>query len=118
VLFVPRNDFRSCCLEHPEVSLKVLLVMGARLRRLVGIIDELPFTRLRHRLIAWLLREAQARGSPTPLGIVFEPGMNHQEIAAYIGTVRELVSRNMAGLQAQGTIRVQGREITLLDREG
>ena len=118
VLFVSRNDFRACCLEHPEVSLKVLQVVGARLRRLVGIIEELSFTTLRHRLIAWLLREAQAQGRPTPLGIVFEPGMSHQEIAAHIGTVRELVSRNMARLQAQGMIRVQGREITILDREG
>jgi cAMP-binding proteins - catabolite gene activator and regulatory subunit of cAMP-dependent protein kinases len=65
-----------------------------------------------------VLREAQAQGRPTPLGIVFEPGMSHQEIAAHVGTVRGLVSRNMAYLQAQGMIRMQGREITILDREG
>ena len=88
------------------------------MRRLVGIIEELSFTTLRQRLITWLLREAQAQGRPTPLGTAFEPGMSHQEIAAHIGTVRELVSRNMARLQAQGLIRVQGHEITILDREG
>ncbi len=118
LLFVSRSDFRACCLEHPEVALKVLQVVGVRLRRLVGIIEELSFTTLRHRLIAWLLREAQAHGRATPEGTVFELGISHQELAAHIGTVRELVSRNMARLQSQGLIRAQGREITILDREG
>ena len=68
LLFVSRNDFRTCCLEHPEVSLKVLQVVGMRLRRLVGIIEELSFTTLRLRLIAWLIREAQAQGRTTSRG--------------------------------------------------
>jgi CRP/FNR family transcriptional regulator len=118
LLFVSRDDFRTCCLEHREVALKVLQVVGARLRRLVGIIEELSFTTLRHRLIAWLLREAEAHGRSTPEGTVFELGMTHQELAAHIGTVRELVSRNLARLQAQGFIHTQGREITIMDREG
>jgi CRP/FNR family transcriptional regulator len=117
ILFLSRNDFRACCLEHPEVGLKVLQVVGARLRRLVGIIEELSFTTLRHRLIAWLLREAETHGRPTSAGTTFELGMTHQELAAHIGTVRELVSRNLARLQAQGLIHVQGREITIRDRE-
>jgi CRP/FNR family transcriptional regulator, cyclic AMP receptor protein len=100
------------------VSLKVLQVVGSRLRRLVGIIEELSFTTLRHRLISWLLREAEAHGRPVGKGTVFELGMTHQELAAHIGTVRELVSRNLARLQAQGLIHTQGREITILDREG
>lgn len=118
LVFVSRNDFRACCLEYPEVALKVLQVVGARLRRLVGIIEELSFTTVRHRLIAWLLREAQVRGRAKQGGTIFELNISHQELATHIGTVRELVSRNMARLQAQGLIQVQGREITILDREG
>jgi len=41
LLFISRNDFRALCLEHPEVALKVLRMVGLRLRRLVGIIEEL-----------------------------------------------------------------------------
>jgi CRP/FNR family transcriptional regulator len=111
LLFVSRNDFRTCCLQHPEVSLKVLQIVGARLRRLVGIIEELSFTTLRHRLITWLLREAQAQGRKTAEGTVLELRISHQEIAAHIGTVRELVSRIMARLQAQGLIQVQGARL-------
>src|SRR5271157_5354211 len=44
LLFVSRPDFQNLCLSHPQVALKVLSVVGARLRRLVGIIEELSFT--------------------------------------------------------------------------
>ncbi|MBZ5606590.1 MAG: Crp/Fnr family transcriptional regulator, partial [Acidobacteriia bacterium] len=90
---------------------------GARLRRLVGIIEELSFTTVRHRLISWLLRQANVGGHPTDRGLTFTVQASHQELAAQIGTVRELVSRNLARLQAQGLIEVSGREITIIDRE-
>ena len=50
LLFVSKQDFQALCLAHPQVPLKVLRVVGARLRRLVGIIEELSFTTVRHRL--------------------------------------------------------------------
>ncbi len=118
LVFVSRADFRAICLEHPEVALKVLQVVGGRLRRLVGIIEELSFTTVRHRLISWLLRQAKTEGRPTPRGPAFSLGASHQELAAQIGTVRELVSRNMARLQAQGFIGISGREVVILDLEG
>lgn len=118
LLFISRTDFRAMCLEHPEVSLKVLQVVGARLRRLVGIIEELSFTTVRHRLISRLLRQAKAEARTTDRGPVFSLDASHQELAAQIGTVRELVSRNMSRLQAQGFIEVSGHEVTILDSEG
>jgi CRP/FNR family transcriptional regulator len=39
-------------------------------------------------------------------------------MATRVGTVRELVSRNMSRLQAQGLIQVQGHEVTILDQDG
>ena len=118
VLFVSRTDLRAICLEKPEVSLKLLQVVGARLRRLVGIIEELSFATVRHRLISWLLRQASAEGRLTERGMVFSLNASHQELAAQIGTVRELVSRNLARLEAQSFIEMNGRQITILDREG
>ena len=113
LLFISRADLRAICLENPEVGLKMLQVVGARLRRLVGIIEELSFTTVRHRLISLLMRQARAEGKNT-----FLLAGNQQELAAQIGTVRELVSRNLARLQAQGFIEVNGREITITDPEG
>ncbi len=118
VLFVARADLRALCLEKPEVALKLLQVVGARLRRLVGIIEELSFSTVRHRLISWLLRQAKAEGRPTSRGTALSLTLSHQELAAQIGTVRELVSRNLTRLQAQDFIEVSGREITILDQEG
>lgn len=118
VLFVSRTHFRALCLEHPEVALKVLQLVGARLRRLVGIIEELSFSTVRHRLISWLLKQADTEGRPTSRGRAFTLGITHQELATRIGTVRELVSRNTARLQSQGFIQINGQEITILDREG
>ena len=118
LLFVSRDDFRAICLEHPEIALKVLQVVGGRLRRLVGIIEELSFTTVRHRLISWILRRAKADGRPTDRGVAISLGATHQELASQIGTVRELVSRNIARLQAQEFIEVHGQELTILDAEG
>jgi CRP/FNR family transcriptional regulator len=113
LLFIGRQNFRALCLENPEIALKVLQVVGVRLRRLVGIIEELSFTTVRHRLISWILREARhERGNRFTLEV------SHQEIAAQIGTVRELVSRNLLRLQAQELIAIRGHEIAILNRDG
>jgi CRP-like cAMP-binding protein len=65
LLFVSKQDFHGLCLAHPQVALKVLRVVGTRLRRLVGIIEELSFTTVRHRLASFLLRLAQKDGKRT-----------------------------------------------------
>ena len=118
VLFLSRKEFRAFCTEHPEVLWKVLEVVGGRLRRLVGIIEELSFTTVRQRLIGFLLKSAKAEGTMTERGTAFLMEGNHQQVAAEIGTVRELVSRNLARLQAQGYLEINGREVTIVDSDG
>jgi CRP/FNR family transcriptional regulator len=112
LLFVSKADFQALCLAHPQVALKVLRVVGGRLRRLVGIIEELSFTTVRHRLVALLLRLGQ-HGTSTAAGIEITLPASNQELAAQIGTVRELVSRNLSRLQAEGLIRMDGRSVTI-----
>ena len=41
--------------------------------------------------------------------------VNNQEVAAQIGTVRELVSRNLSRLQAESLLKIDGRDVTLRD---
>jgi CRP/FNR family transcriptional regulator len=112
LLFVSKEDFRLLCLKHPAVALKVLRVVGARLRSLVAIIEELSFSTVRHRLASFLLRLAR-QGARVPRGIEIALPANQQEVAAQIGTVRELVSRGLGRLQAQGTIEIEGRRIVI-----
>src|SRR5215475_572602 len=118
VLFISRQDFQNYCREHPEVALKVLAVVGSRLRRLVGIIEDLSFTTVRQRLIALLLRLAQAGGIETKQGVRVELTTTHQDLAAELGTVRELVSRNLSRLQAEGLLEIDGRTIIVRDLPG
>ena len=115
LLFVSKRDFQALCLEHPQVALKVLKVVGARLRQLLGIIEELSFTTVRHRLAALLLRLAKRRGRHTVRGVEFTLLGSNQEMASHIGTVRELVSRNLSRLQAEGLIKIEGKTIVIPD---
>ena len=115
LLFVSKQDFQSLCLTHPQVSLKVLRVVGARLRRLVGIIEELSFTTVRHRLAALLVRLAKASGERSRDGIKIALPANNQELASQIGTVRELVSRNLSRFQSEGMLKIEGRNVTVTD---
>jgi CRP/FNR family transcriptional regulator len=118
IAFISRRDFQAYCLEHPEVALKVLQVVGSRLRRLVGIIEELSFTTIRQRLISALLKLAQSDGAKSARGIEFQLPTTHQELANQLGTVRELVSRNLMRLQAEGLLEVDARHIVVKDMDG
>lgn len=115
LLLIRKKDFQSLFLEHPEVGLKVLKVVGSRLRTMVNLINELSFSSVRHRLAALLLRLAQTEGKKTVGGIVFHLPSTNQELAAQIGTVRELVSRNLGRLQTVGIIEVRGKRVTVRD---
>ncbi len=118
IAFISRRDFHAYCIEHPEVSLKVLTAVGARLRRLVSIIEELSFTTIRQRLISMLIKLAQSEGKKTERGIEFQLPATHQEVANQLGTVRELISRNLMRLQAEGLLDVDARQIVVKDLKG
>jgi CRP/FNR family transcriptional regulator len=113
LLFISKQDFHALCMTHPQVALKVLRVVGARLRKLVGIIEELSFTTVRHRLAAFLVRMAQKEGQRLSDGIEITLPASNQELASQIGTVRELVSRNLSRFQSEKLIQMDGRRIVI-----
>jgi CRP/FNR family transcriptional regulator len=115
IVFLPREEFRAFCLERPEVALKVLAAVGGRLRRLVDLIEELSFTTVRQRLVMQLVALAKASGHSVPEGIAIELPDSHQEMAHRMGTVRELVSRNLTRLAAEGLLKLDGRHIVVRD---
>ena len=114
IYFISKQDFHSLCLVHPQVPLKVLKVVGARLRKLVGIIEELSFTTVRSRLISVLIRLAKT-GKKTAAGIEIQLPPSNQELASEIGTVRELVSRNLSRLQAEELISIDDKTVIIPD---
>src|SRR5438046_971205 len=102
-------------LNESEIDFLSKRVVRARLRRLVGIIEELSFTTVRHRLAAFLIRLATQQGRKTSDGVEITLPENNQEIASQIGTVRELVSRNLSRLQSEGIIAINGRRMLICD---
>jgi CRP/FNR family transcriptional regulator len=65
-----------------------------------------------------LLKLAQSEGITTSRGVEIQLPASHQELANQIGTVRELISRNLMRLQAEGLLDVDARQIVVKDMKG
>ena len=65
-----------------------------------------------------LVRLAQSDGKKTARGVEFVLPSSHQELANQLGTVRELISRNLTRLQAEGLLEVDSRQIVVKDLKG
>lgn len=110
-LFINRSDFYKACRQNPDLPLKILAVVGRRLRQLVYVVESITFGSVTKRLAKLLVDiTAEQNGS----GIT----LTHQELASRLGTVREVVSRNLARFRVRGLIKMEGREITLVDADG
>jgi len=113
LLRLDAEHFRKVCLQQPEVAIKLIKVLGHRLRRAERLIEELSFSTVRGRLIAHLLHLAEECGQRDGLSVDFELKENNEELAARIGTVRELISRNLGRLHGDGLIEMRRRIVKI-----
>jgi CRP/FNR family transcriptional regulator len=111
--FVNKTDFYQVCRQHPDVALKVLSVVGRRLRHLVQIVESVTFGSVTKRLARLLLDMRQEAGRDN-----FPMTLTHQELASRLGSVREVVSRNLARFRAEGLLQMQGQTMTIVDLGG
>ena len=109
LLLVRMRDFHELLGRHPDLTRAVIASLAHRLRRMVMLVQELSLRDVRQRLLDLFHEMAKGGGS-------FELDLSHQELAARIGTVREIVSRTLSKLGQEGVIRVDGKTVTLLDR--
>ena len=116
-LFIDKRDVRQLCLNHPKIALAALKLLAGRLRRCAELVETLSLHEVDQRLARLLLLEARARGKRTEDGLTIMLVLTNQQIAARIGTVREVVSRALARLQQNGLIVVDGRRVTILNEE-
>jgi CRP/FNR family transcriptional regulator len=117
LLQLDAEHFRKVCLQQPEVAVKVIKVLGHRLRHLDGLVEELSFSTVRGRLIAHLLRLAEESGKHEGTSVEFELKENNEELAARLGTVRELISRNLGRLHGDGLIEMRRRAVRIPDMQ-
>ena len=111
LLRLDAEHFRKICLQHPEMALKVIKVLGHRLRRMGSLIEDLSFSTVRGRLVAHLGHLAHEAGHRVPEGVAFELTENNEQLAARLGTVRELISRNLGRLHNEGLIQISRRAV-------
>ena len=110
-MLILTRDFQQCCMRNPALTLQFLRQFGGRLRHLVTLVERITFGSIRQRLAIELLSFSDQSGSDS-----FLLPETHEELATRLGTVREVVSRNLGRFQAEGMLRIQRREVEILSR--
>ena len=100
--------------EHPSLALNMLAILSMRLRQFTVQVENLSLKEVPARLAAYLtyLVDEQATGDVVSLTI------SKGQLASLLGTIPETLSRILAKMSKQDFIQVEGRDITLLDRNG
>lgn len=115
VMFVPEQAMRRFLIKNPEAALAALAVLARRLRSVSGLAEQLALTDVAQRLAAMLAEEAISQAGELKDGISFSLPLPHQSIAARLGSVREVITRQLHRLIDDKVIAVRGRRIVVLD---
>ncbi len=111
-LFIPRAGFLALCRKQPEILLEILAVLSRRLRRFVGLIDDLSLKEVSARLAKYLLDlSIHAHSGQVQLD------STKAMLAARLGTVAETLSRTLKKMQTRKIIDVRGKRVSILNRE-
>ena len=105
---IERPALMSLFDRHPKLAQAVVAVLAARCRMLVGMVEDLSLKSVAGRLAKLLLDQAAQGQDAVPL--------TRQQMAARLGTIREMVSRALRELEDEGQVRRDGRQIVITDR--
>lgn len=113
LLLLPRGPLLQVVDAHPPLARALLREFTGRLRHLVDLVDTLALHTVQGRLAGLLLEQAEAaeRGEPVA-------PLTQADMAARLGTVREMIGRTLKSFEALGLIRLDRGAIALLDRAG
>ena len=115
LLFLPKREFLGLCRRNSEVAFAVIRTLAWRFRYLTTLVEELSLKEVSNRLARFLRDRAVRDGVRTRRGIEFPLQETNQEIAAEVGTVRDLVSRNLRRFVDRGILRLELRRVIILD---
>jgi CRP/FNR family transcriptional regulator len=113
VLFLAREDVRCFMLQHPEAALMALTILAKKLRMVASMVEQLALMDVGQRLAHLLLEEATKAEVPLRDGISFSFPFSHTQIAARLGSVREVVSRALQKLSQHNAIELHGHRIVI-----
>jgi CRP/FNR family transcriptional regulator len=105
---IPAVVFREWVQRYDLWRDFVFTLLSQRLSSVMEIVDEVTFRRMDIRVAVLLLERGKANNLVS---------MTHQEIAAELGSSREVISRILENLARQGIIRVLRGSVEILDQE-
>ncbi len=108
VYLIERPTLVSLFDRYPKLAQAVVAVLAARCRMLVGMVEDLSLRSVAGRLAKLLLDQAAQGQDAVPL--------TRQQMAARLGTIREMVSRALRELEDEGLVKREGRQIVITDR--
>jgi len=108
VWVIDSEKLHELILTHPVFSQKVLGNFGKMLRGMIQKVSEMAFYQVTHRL-ARLIVEMPAEKSLSY--------WTQEQLAARLGTVREVVARSLKEMERSGAIIIEDRRIQIADQE-
>jgi CRP/FNR family cyclic AMP-dependent transcriptional regulator len=102
------EHFRQIMRDHHEVALAVIKRLAAEVRRLSDMVEDLALHTVRTRLARFLLSHADGKQPPKR--------WTQEEVAAQIGTVRDVVGRTLRTFADDGLIRRERGRLVVMDR--
>jgi CRP/FNR family transcriptional regulator len=113
---ISRADVRRLARSYPDLAWALIESLARRTRHLVGMVEDLALRSVKARLARLLLVEA-ALGRDA--GEIDRSHMVSQaEMAARLGTVREMVGRALRDLSDEGLIEFDRHRIVVMNRAG
>jgi CRP/FNR family transcriptional regulator len=107
---IPAKDFLRIMNRHADFSSAVAAELALRLEHMTGLVEDLSLRSVRGRLARFLLDQAD-QGE-------ISAQWTQDEIAARLGTVRDVIGRTLRGFMDAGLIRREGSRLMLVDRAG
>ena len=115
IAFVPQADLLNLLRRHPDAAIDALRLFAARLRAYKQMVEDLSLRTVVARVARVLVD--RVRGAQT---LVEEPASSNphhtqEEIAAMVGSVREVVQRALKTLENAGLIQMARGQIQVID---
>jgi CRP/FNR family transcriptional regulator len=106
-----KEALRAAIAANPDIAFALLARLALRVRELVGRLDQISSNSVASRLASYLLRRSAERQST-----VVSLGMTQGELAEELGTVREVIVRELRALRKGNVIRPsRGGGVEILD---
>jgi len=107
---ITKRDMEKVLCDHHQVVSNVVRILAGRIRHLLELVEDLSFRHVVSRIARLLLEYAGDGTGP-------RPRLTQQEMAAMVGTAREVVGRSLKALQEEGAIRMERNRIVIVDKE-